>query len=67
MAAKHFVGSQRDQVSSAIAAARTEVATDWVDMEMSDNKTDVTITIPAGNADEGSNLVAPGICPFHFS
>ena len=26
-----------------------EVATDWVDMEMSDNKTDVTITIPAGN------------------
>ena len=45
---KHFVGSQRNQVSSAIATARTEVATDWVDMEMSDNKTDVTITIPVG-------------------
>lgn len=44
----HFVGSQRGQVSSAIASARTEVATDWVDMEMSDNKTDVTITIPVG-------------------
>ena len=46
---EHFVGSQRDQVSSAIASASAEVATDWVDMEMSDNKTDVTITIPAGN------------------
>jgi len=45
---KHFVGSQRGQISSAIATARTEVATDWVEMEMSDNKTDVTITIPAG-------------------
>ena len=45
---KHFVGSQRDQISSAIAAARAEEAMDWVDMEMSDNATDVTITIPAG-------------------
>ena len=45
---QHFVGSQREQVSSAIATARTEVATDWVDMAMSDNKTDVTISIPAG-------------------
>jgi hypothetical protein len=45
---KHFVGSQRDQVSSAIASARAENATDWVDMEMSDNATDVTIAIPAG-------------------
>jgi hypothetical protein len=45
---QHFVGSQRNEVSSAIATARAEIATDWVDMEMSDNKTDVTITIPAG-------------------
>jgi hypothetical protein len=45
---KHLVGSQRDQVSSAIASARAENATDWVDMEMSDNATDVTIAIPAG-------------------
>ena len=45
---KHFVGSQRSQVSGAIAIARTEVTGDWVDMEMSDNKTDVTITIPDG-------------------
>jgi hypothetical protein len=44
---KHFVGSQRGQITSAIATARTEVAMDWVDMEMSDNATDVTITIPA--------------------
>jgi hypothetical protein len=52
----HYVGSQRDQISSAIATARTEVATDWVDMEMSDNKTDVTITIPTGNPAKESTL-----------
>jgi hypothetical protein len=45
----HFVGSQRNQVSGAIASAKAEEAADWVDMDMSDNKTDVTITIPAGN------------------
>jgi hypothetical protein len=45
---KHFVGSQRGQVSGAIAAASAEVAADWIDMEMSDNRTDVTITIPLG-------------------
>lgn len=45
---EHFVGSQRGQVSRAIATARTEVAADWVEMAMSDNRTDVTINIPAG-------------------
>jgi hypothetical protein len=52
----HFVGSQRAHVSSAIAAAGSEIATDWVDMEMSDNKTDVTITIPTGNPAKESTL-----------
>ena len=45
---KHYVGSQRAEISGGIDAAGAEYATDWVDMEMSDNKTDVTITIPAG-------------------
>ena len=52
----HHVGSQRPEVSRAIAAARAEEATDWVDMEMSDNKTDVTITIPAGKPMKESTL-----------
>ncbi len=46
---KHFVGSQRVRVSGGIDAARSEDATDWVDLEMTDNSTDVSITIPAGN------------------
>jgi hypothetical protein len=45
---KHFVGSQRASVAGGIDAARSEDATDWVDMEMSDNSTDVSIAIPAG-------------------
>jgi hypothetical protein len=53
---KHFVGSQRAQVSSAVAAAKAEEAADWVDMEMSDNKTDVTITIPAGKPSKEATL-----------
>lgn len=53
---KHFVGSQRNQVSNAIAMAGAEAATDWVDMEMSDNATDVTITIPAGNPAKEATL-----------
>jgi len=46
---KHFVGSQQASVSGGIDAARSEGATDWVDLEMTDNSTDVSITIPAGN------------------
>jgi hypothetical protein len=45
---KHFVGSQRSRVSGGIEAARSEDATDWVDLQMTDNKTDVSISIPAG-------------------
>ena len=61
----HFVGSQRKGFR-AIAAAQTQVATDWVDIAMSDNKTDVTITIRCRHAHEESDPVAPGICTFHF-
>ena len=46
---KHFVGSQRAQVSSGIDAARGETETDWVDMEMTHTKTEVSIIIPEGN------------------
>jgi hypothetical protein len=45
---KHFVGSQRARISGGIDAARSEDAAHWVDMEMSDNRTDVSITIPTG-------------------
>ncbi len=44
----HFVGSQRARVSGGIDAARSETETDWVDMEMTHNNTDVSINIPAG-------------------
>jgi hypothetical protein len=45
---EHFVGSQRASISGGIDAARSEIATDWVDLDMTDNSTDVSITIPAG-------------------
>jgi hypothetical protein len=45
---KHFVGSQRASVAGGIDAARSEDAADWVDLEMSDNSTEVSIAIPAG-------------------
>jgi hypothetical protein len=45
---KHFVGSQRSSISGGIDTARSEDATDWVDLDMTDNSTDVSITIPAG-------------------
>jgi hypothetical protein len=45
---EHFVGSQRASISGGIDAARSEDATDWVDLDMTDNSTDVSITIPAG-------------------
>jgi hypothetical protein len=45
---KHFVGSQRASVSGGLDAARSEGAADWVEMEMTHNKTDVSIIIPAG-------------------
>jgi len=53
---KHFVGSQRAQVSSGIDAARSETETDWVDMEMTHNKTDVSIIIPAGKPTREATL-----------
>ncbi|HQY74966.1 MAG TPA: DUF1223 domain-containing protein [Aestuariivirga sp.] len=44
----HFVGSQRARVSSGIDVARSETETNWVDMEMTHNNTDISISIPAG-------------------
>jgi len=45
----HFVGSQRARVSSGIDVARSETETNWVDMEMTHNNTDISISIPTGN------------------
>ena len=67
MAASILSEASAAKISGGIDAARAEDATDWVDMEMSDNKTDVTITIPAGKPIEGSDLVAHGLCPFDFN
>jgi hypothetical protein len=47
--AGHFVGSQRSAVSDGIADAKSSPSDKWVDISMSDNKTDVMITV-AGHA-----------------
>jgi len=52
----HFVGSQRTHVSGGIDAARNETETDWVDMEMTHNNTDVSINIPAGQPNKEATL-----------
>ena len=43
----HFVGSQTSKVSAGIAEARAHGAP-WIDIAMSDNKTDIMIDIAAG-------------------
>jgi hypothetical protein len=60
---KHFVGSQRAKISGGIDAARTEDATDWIDIEMSDNKTDVMIAIPAGKPIKEATLWLMAFAP----
>jgi hypothetical protein len=47
--ADHFVGSQRSAVSGGIADAKSKPSNEWVDISMSDNKTDVMIAV-AGHA-----------------
>jgi len=52
----HFVGSQRARVSSGIDAARSETETDWVNMEMTHTKTEVSIIIPEGKPTREATL-----------
>ena len=52
--AHHFVGSQRSEVSGGIANA--DSSGPWVDIAMSDNKTDVMINIAAGAATKEATL-----------
>lgn len=59
----HFVGSQRSKVSAGIAAARSSVAAQWVDIAMSDNKTDVMINIAAGQATKEATLWLMAFAP----
>ena len=60
---KHFVGSQRAKISGGIDSARAEDATDWMDIEMSDNRTDVMIAIPAGKPIKEATLWLMAFAP----
>ncbi len=46
----HYVGSHQDKVTRAIDAAQGNAPASWVDLAMSDTKTDITIDIAAGAA-----------------
>jgi hypothetical protein len=59
----HFVGSQRSKVSAGIAEARSSSAAKWVDIAMSDNKTDVMINIAAGAATNEATLWLMAFAP----
>jgi hypothetical protein len=52
----HFVGSQKSAVSGGIAAAQSSPSSQWVDITMSENKTDVTIDVAAGAATKEATL-----------
>ena len=56
-----------NQVSARIAERpEPKLRRDWVDMEMSDNETDVTITIPAGEPTKEATLWLMAFAPLHF-
>ena len=59
----HYVGSQRSTVSGGIAKARSAIAAQWVDIVMSDNKTDVVIDIAAGAATKEATLWLMAFAP----
>lgn len=61
--ASHYVGSQRSKVSGAIDSAQVEGAGRWVDIAMSDNKTDVTISIAAGEPTKEATLWLMAFAP----
>ncbi len=52
----HYVGSQRSAVDEGIDKARSNSATEWVDVAMTDNETDVMINISAHAAHKNATL-----------
>ena len=61
--ASHFVGSQTSKVSAGIAEARTSNGAQWVDIAMSDNRTDVMIGIAAGAPTKEATLWLMAFAP----
>jgi hypothetical protein len=59
----HFVGSQTSKVSAGIAEARTSNGAQWVDIAMSDNRTDVMIDIAAGEPTKEATLWLMAFAP----
>ena len=59
----HYVGSQRSKVSGAIESARVEGPERWVDIAMSNNKTDVMIDIAAGASTKEATLWLMAFAP----
>ena len=52
----HYVGSNRSTVSDGISVARAKAGADWVDISMSENKTDVMIEIAAADSAQEATL-----------
>ena len=59
----HFVGSQTSKVSAGIAEARASYGAQWVDIAMSDNKTDIMIDIAAGGPTKKATLWLMAFAP----
>ena len=59
----HFVGSQTSKVSAGIAEARASNGAQWVDIAMSDNKTDIMIDIAAGEPTKKATLWLMAFAP----
>jgi hypothetical protein len=53
---EHFVGSQKSTVSGGISSAQSNGSSGWIDIAMSENKTDVMIEIAAGAAGKEATL-----------
>ena len=59
----HFVGNQTSKVSAGIDGARASTGAQWVDIAMSDNKTDVMINIAAGEPTKEATLWLMAFAP----
>jgi hypothetical protein len=59
----HFVGSQTSKVSGGIDTAHVEGTARWVDIAMSDNKTDIMIDIAAGAPTQKATLWLMAFAP----
>ena len=57
------MGSQQSAVSGGIAAAQSSPSSQWVDITMSENKTDVTIDVAAGAATKEATLWLMAFAP----